>query len=122
MPDYERTAASYLDAWNAPDGATREAAVQRLFSEEVVYIDPLVEVTGREQLAATMAAVRDQFPDFDFTLSGPVDGHHGQLRFAWELGPVDGPAPVAGFDVAVLDEHGRIEQVRGFLDRVPAAQ
>lgn len=122
MPDYQRTAANYLDAWNASDEVTREEAVRSLFCEDVVYVDPLVEVSGRQQLAATMAAVRDQFPDFDFTLSGQVDGHHGQLRFAWELGPVDGPAPIAGFDVAVLDEEGRIEQVRGFLDRVPAVQ
>ena len=51
----------------------------------------------------------------------PVDAHHDQVRFGWELGPQDGPAPIAGPDVAVADPEGRLELVLGFLDRVPAA-
>ena len=70
---------------------------------------------------ATIAAVQDQFPGFTFRLAGPVDGHHGQARFGWELGPDEGAAPIAGFDVAVTDGAGRIRRVHGFLDRVPAA-
>ncbi|HET7407052.1 MAG TPA: nuclear transport factor 2 family protein [Mycobacteriales bacterium] len=120
MTDYQRIAADYLNAWNAPDDASCEERVRALFSESVSYVDPLVDVQGHDELAATIGAVRSQFPDFAFRLSGQVDGHHRQLRFAWELGPTGAPAPVAGFDVAVLDDDGRIQQVRGFLDRVPA--
>jgi hypothetical protein len=54
-------------------------------------------------------------------LAGPVDGHHDQVRFSWELGPAGADAPVAGFDVAVVSDDGRIQTVLGFLDRVPAA-
>jgi hypothetical protein len=65
--------------------------------------------------------VHEQFPDFAFQPAGTVDGHHDQVRFGWELGPQDAvEAPVAGFDVAVLDPSGRISAVYGFLDRVPA--
>jgi len=57
--------------------------------------------------------------------SGPVDGHHGQARFTWALGPDDsnvvGEAPVVGFDVVTLDDAGKITSVLGFLDRVPTA-
>ncbi|MDN5749072.1 MAG: hypothetical protein L0H64_11240 [Pseudonocardia sp.] len=35
------------------------------------------------------------------------------------LGPVGGEPIVIGFDVAVLDQGGRIHDVRGFLGRVP---
>jgi hypothetical protein len=38
-----------------------------------------------------------------------------------ELGPADGEAPIAGFDVAIVDADGRLREVRGFLDRVPTA-
>jgi hypothetical protein len=51
---------------------------------------------------------------------GQVDGHNGYLRFAWELGPVGEPVPIAGSDVARLSEDGRFAWVIGFLDPVPA--
>jgi hypothetical protein len=63
--------------------------------------------------------VQSQFPGFRFRLAGPVDGHHDQARFTWELGPDGAEAPIAGFDVAETDEAGRIRSVHGFLDRVP---
>jgi SnoaL-like domain len=111
----------YLSAWNETDPAARRAAVDELFSDTARYTDPLVDADGRDAIDVTIAAVQQQFPGFAFRLSGPVDAHHGQLRFAWELGPDGGPAPIAGFDVAVVGADGRIATVLGFLDRVPAA-
>ncbi|WP_332909962.1 hypothetical protein [Nocardia asteroides] len=55
-----------------------------------------------------------------FRHTGTADAHHDQVRFTWELGPVGEPAPIAGFDVALIAD-GRIAKVYGFLDRVPAA-
>ena len=75
---------------------------------------------GREAIASLIGAVQQQFPDFKFRLAGPVDGHHDQARFGWELGPAGSPAPIVGFDVAVSDDSGRIQTVLGFLDKVPA--
>jgi hypothetical protein len=49
-----------------------------------------------------------------------VDAHHNLARFTWNLGPEGGEPIVVGFDVAVLTEEGRISQVHGFLDKVPA--
>ncbi|MGV9617021.1 nuclear transport factor 2 family protein [Nocardia xishanensis] len=112
--------AQYLEIWNTTDAAARSAAIARVFTDEPGYVDPLMAVTGRAALDAGIAAVQAQFPDMVFRLAGPVDGHHDQVRFTWELGPADGPALVVGFDVAVLEE-GRIAQVYGFLDKVPAA-
>lgn len=110
----------YLAAWNETDPAARGAALAALFADDVRYTDPLVTVEGRDALDATIGAVQQQFPGFAFRLAGPVDAHHDQLRFTWELGPAGQEAPVAGFDVAVLDGDGRIRTVLGFLDRVPS--
>lgn len=119
--DFAQLARGYVEAWNQSDLGALRAAVDELFSADVRYVDPLVDVSGREALVATIAAVRGQFPGFTFRLAGPVDGHHDQVRFGWELGPGDDAAPIAGFDVAVTDGAGRIRTVHGFLDRVPAA-
>jgi hypothetical protein len=121
MSDFTTLAERYIAAWNETDAQARRRAVEELYTEDARYVDPLVEAAGREGIAATIGAVQAQFPGFVFRLAGPVDGHHEQARFSWELGPADGPAPIAGFDVAVTDGDGRLRTVLGFLDRVPAA-
>jgi hypothetical protein len=121
MTTYTEIAHRYIDSWNETDPTSRRAAVDGLYAEDAIYIDPLAVAEGREAIAATIAAVQQQFPGFVFRLAGPVDGHHNQARFGWELGPAGEPAPIVGFDVAVTDDDGRIRTVLGFLDKVPAA-
>jgi hypothetical protein len=121
MTTYTEIARRYIDSWNETDPAARRAAVDSLYAEDATYIDPLAVAEGREAIASTIAAVQQQFPGFVFRLAGPVDGHHNQARFGWELGPAGEPAPIVGFDVAVTDDDGRIRTVLGFLDKVPAA-
>ena len=120
MSDYPTLAERYIAAWNEPDADARRRAVAELWTDDGRYVDPLVEVAGTEGIAAAIGAVQGQFPGFVFRLAGPVDGHHEQLRFSWELGPEGAAAPIAGSDVAVTDGNGRLRTVLGFLDRVPA--
>ncbi|MBA3906170.1 MAG: nuclear transport factor 2 family protein [Pseudonocardiales bacterium] len=119
MIDFDEMTADYLAVWNEDEADARLAAAERLFAADVAYTDPMGDVRGVNELAAVVAGVQAQFPGWRFRRSGPVDGHGSQVRFGWELGPEDGDAPIAGFDVAVLNEEGRIRQVLGFLDRVP---
>ncbi|GAB2887797.1 nuclear transport factor 2 family protein [Streptomyces deserti] len=118
---YEDAVARYFEAWNADGPDARAKAVAAAWAVDGGYTDPLAEVRGHEQIAALIAAAREQFPGFVFRLAGGVDGHHATARFSWELvSEADGSAPVAGSDVITLDETGRITSVLGFLDRVPA--
>ena len=119
--DFADLAQRYIDTWNETDAGVRRAAVDKLYTDDARYVDPLAVAEGREAIASMIAAVQDQFPGFSFRLLGPVDGHHNQARFGWELGPAGAEAPIVGFDVAVTDDDGRIRTVLGFLDKVPAA-
>ncbi|WP_084741939.1 nuclear transport factor 2 family protein [Cryptosporangium aurantiacum] len=111
----------YLATWNASDSATRRALLAEHWAEDARYVDPLVDVAGRDALDATIAAVREQFPGFVFTPVSAADGHHDVTRFQWGLGP-DGAEPIViGFDVVTTGADGRITTVVGFLDRVPGA-
>jgi hypothetical protein len=114
-------AVRYLAAWNESDPAARQEALAELFTDDVRYTDPLVSVEGRAALDAAIGAVQQQFPGFVFRIGGPVDAHHDQVRFSWELGPDGQEAPIAGSDVALVAGDGRIRTVLGFLDRVPVA-
>ncbi|MGW7268489.1 nuclear transport factor 2 family protein [Streptomyces sp. NPDC054842] len=118
---HESAVARYFEAWNARDPESRVKAVAAAWAADGRYTDPLADVRGHEQLAAVIAAAQEQFPGHSFRLTGAVDGHHDIARFRWELvADADGSAPVAGSDVITLDAVGRIQDVFGFLDRVPA--
>ncbi|MFN2560476.1 MAG: nuclear transport factor 2 family protein [Jatrophihabitans sp.] len=110
----------YLACWNETDADARQALIAELWSPDLAYVDPMVEVTGGDQLDATIAAVQAQFPGFVFTSVDGGDAHHDIARFTWGLGPAGAEPIVVGFDVVVLDGDGRIDKVLGFLDRVPS--
>lgn len=120
MPTFDELATRYIDLWNETDPVTRRRGVDELWSADARYVDPMVDAQGREAIDQTIGAVQDQFPGFVFRLAGPVDAHHNQGRFTWELGPAGDEAPIVGFDVAVTDAEGRLQTVLGFLDKVPA--
>jgi hypothetical protein len=120
MNDFDTVVERYLAVWNTTDGADRRKAIDEVFAEEVRYVDPLAAVEGRDALNALIGAVHRQFPGLVFSPGGPADAHHEQGRFTWNLGEPGGEAMVVGFDVAELDAAGRIRQIFGFLDKVPA--
>lgn len=120
MPDFNDLVGKYIAAWNQTDAAARRGLIGEIWAQDGRYIDPLADVAGPEQLDAVIGAVQQQFPGLEFRLAGPVDAHHDQARFTWELAPDGAEAVVAGFDVARRDEDGRLTLVLGFLDKVPA--
>jgi hypothetical protein len=120
MTDVAELAQRYIDIWNTTDPDTRRREITDLFAPDARYVDPLVAAEGPDAIDQTVAAVQGQFPALRFRL-GPVDAHHNQARFTWELGPAGGEPLVVGFDVAVADDDGRLRRVYGFLDKVPAA-
>jgi hypothetical protein len=121
MSDFDTVVDRYLAVWNETDAASRRAAIDDLFADDVRYVDPTAAVTGRDALNGLIGAVQQQFPGLAFTRGGDVDGHHDQARFTWNLGGgARSEEPlVVGFDVAELDADGRITRVLGFLDKVP---
>jgi hypothetical protein len=122
MTDVTPVIDRYIAIWNESDSNRRRDLIARTWTDDASYVDPLVAVEGRDAIDATVAAAQSQFPGFSFRLAGPVDAHHNLARFTWELAPSkDAEALVAGFDVAVLAEDGRLQNVHGFLDKVPSA-
>ncbi|HET6856833.1 MAG TPA: nuclear transport factor 2 family protein [Streptomyces sp.] len=122
MTTYENAVQRYFTAWNASTPEELAKAVADAFTEDATYTDPLADVRGHDGLIAAISGAHEQFPGFDFVLTGTPDGHHDRVRFTWDLvSRADGSAPAAGFDVVTLAEDGRIGSVSGFLDRLPGA-
>jgi len=112
----------YISLWNETDADARRAGISRIFADDATYTDPLVDVSGHAGINAVIAATQGEFAGFTFKLLIPVDSNHNIARFSWELIPSGGSESIAGgSDVAVFDESGRIANVYGFLDKMPAA-
>jgi len=111
---------TYLATWNSTETAQRTRLLAQHWTPDATYVDPLAEASGVDAIDATIGAVHSQFPGFVFTQVGQPDAHHQQTRFQWGLGPADSDPIIVGFDVVVTDGDGRICQVLGFLDKVPA--
>lgn len=105
MADAAAIANAYVDAYNAGD----DAALLALCAEniEVVHHNRGVEVTGRENFGALLAAFKGAFPDKRFVdrRAEHSDGDTAVIAHTWTgtaTGPVPGFAENAG-DVAKLD-------------------
>ena len=109
----------YVALWNEPEADRRQALIAQTWTEDASYHDPVMHGAGHAGIAALVQGVQQQFPGYRFRHIGAVDGHHTYVRFSWELGPAEGPAPIGGTDVALLAPDGRLQQVIGFLDKVP---
>jgi hypothetical protein len=120
MEQYIEVVERYLAVWNEMDSARRRDLIARSWADEASYRDPLMEGDGHAGIDALVQGVHQQFPGYRFRRIGAVDGHHTYVRFAWELGPEGGPAPIGGSDVAILAPDGKLQSVIGFLDRVPS--
>lgn len=119
--DFDSIARQYVAAWNTTDAAERARLVAEGWAADCTYTDPLATVAGTEAVNTLIGAVQDQFAGCRINLLGTADGHHDVLRFRWELVPEGASESIVeGFDVVELDEGGRIRNVYGFLDKVPA--
>lgn len=114
----QSTVDAYVAAWNHNDAAARRDAVRSAFADGGHYRDPVMAAAGHDAIAAMLGAVQEKFPGFVLRRTSPVDHHGGGLRFAWTLGPAEGPPAVEGVDFCCIAEDGRLASVVGFIDRM----
>ena len=111
---------AYVASWNETDAGKRRAGIARAWAEAGRYRDPVMTSDGHAGVDAMLAGVQARFPGFVLKRTSKVDQHNGHLRFAWSLGPADGPSVVEGVDVCALAPDGRLASVVGFIDKSAA--
>lgn len=110
----------YLAAWNEADERRRQDLIAEVFTEDALYVDPIVTSTGRAAIGAMIAGIQQRFDGLRFTRLGNVDQHNDRIRFRWALSPAGSESVVEGTDFGMLVTDGRLAAVTGFLDKVPA--
>jgi len=111
----EATLDRYLAMWNEPDDAARAEQVYAIVTDDARLVDPLLDATGPDRIAAAISELRDQMPGHSLTRTTAVDAHHDQARFGWTVNAPDGSVAVAGIDVVSFAPDGRIESAVGFF-------
>jgi len=106
----ELLSANLHEVFGNRDAESRRAAIDRIYTEDVVFTDPEATTTGRDALADKAAALLADAPaDFAFTEDGRRYAGPGTGALAWAFGPPGAPA-VRGIDVITVRE-GRIAAV-----------
>ena len=90
----------YFDAWNEADTAIRQALLEQCWSDDAVYVDPTVHLTGRKALADHIGKVRSGRPGARLELMSGIDVHHNVLRFLWRLVPRPRPKNFEAVEVS----------------------
>ena len=121
MSDIETIVDTYLAMWNEDDDARRAKLIEKAWSDDGRYVDPMLEAEGREALSAMVANVHANYPGHRFRRLSGIDAHHDTVRFAWDLSAPDGTTTVAGIDVGTLASDGRLRTITGFFGELAAA-
>jgi len=109
------TVDTWLRAYGETDVAARVDLIERVWAPEGVLADPPFTGTGHEEIVGLIGAAQEQFPGHTFRRTSEIDAHHDLGRYTWEMVGPDGTAALAGTDVVLIGEDGRLRYVAGFF-------
>ena len=107
------------DVFGENEPARRRAAIDELYTEDVVFYDPSKGVyRGRDEIDRIAGAIRATHPDFHYqTIAEPEElGNGGRLK--WVAGRPDDAPAYAGTDF-IIARDGRIAALYLFFDTLP---
>jgi hypothetical protein len=114
-PAVEDLVDAHLAAYCEPDAARRAARVAASWDPQGRLVDPPMEATGHDAIAALTDVVLQHYPAHTFRRTTAVDQHHEFARYGWELVAPDGTVAVNGVDVVRVGADGRLAGIVGFF-------
>lgn len=121
VPDMATAIDRYFAMLNETDADRRAELAAQAWTDDGRYVDPLTLVEGPAAIAEMVGAAQAQFPGQRFARTSGIDAHHSVVRFSWELAADDGTVSVAGLDVGVVADDGRLSRIAGFFGPLPEA-
>jgi hypothetical protein len=111
---------SYCAAWNEQDKVKRLLMLTEALTPDVRYLDPAVEISGREALVAHIDVVFARYPGSTIMRTTRVDQHHNTARFGWKKVLADGSPLADSVDFLEFARDGRISLIVGFFGPLAA--
>jgi len=101
-------AANLHDVFGNRDAASRRAAIERTYTEDVTFTDPEGSVTGWDAIEGKAADLLGKVPaTFVFAEEGRRYAGPGTGALAWSFGPAGGEPAARGIDLITVRD-GRI--------------
>lgn len=122
MSDVTDLIERYIAVWNETDVEQRRQLITQTWTEDAIYLDPVMKGEGHTGINEMISGVQARFAGHRFRRTGDIDSHHDRVRFTWELAPEDGDPVVGGTDFGVVAADGRLQAITGFFDNAAAAQ
>ncbi|HSV51314.1 MAG TPA: nuclear transport factor 2 family protein [Burkholderiaceae bacterium] len=112
---HQATWETYTASWAEADIASQLKLFEQSLSPDCVYVDPIQQASGYEQLAGYMAALQKNVPGARFVTTGFKE-HHSRSLAHWNM--VDGAGTVLapGMSYAEYGADGRLQKMTGFYD------
>jgi hypothetical protein len=117
-----RVVMQYMAAWNEVDAVARQALLGQCWADDGIYVDPKVELAGREALAQHISGVKAERPGARLEFMSGIEIHHNVLRFLWRLVHADGTCGDTSIDVGEIGPDGRLIRIIGFFGPAPPKQ
>jgi uncharacterized protein YndB with AHSA1/START domain len=114
--DLAAVADRYFAAWAERDAARRRAALEGCVTQDVEFRDAFGCTSGRDELAAHIAAAQQHMPGSALVRAGEPRQVQGMALVDWRATGPDGAPRGAGTNVLQLAPDGRIARVVGFRD------
>ncbi|MCK1357680.1 nuclear transport factor 2 family protein [Bradyrhizobium sp. 199] len=113
---------SYCAAWNERDGIKRLVMLAEVLTPDVRYVDPAVELSGREALATHIDVVFARYPGSGILRTTRIDRHHNRARFGWRKVLADGSLLADSVDFVEFARCGKICLIVGFFGPLIACE
>ena len=108
----------YTASWAIADSGKRLAKVQKFFAEGGVYVDPIIQQNGGDQIQGTkalntaMAEFQKQFPKATIKVRN-IHQSGDYITWSWKLKSSIGK--ISGQNYAELDKDGKISRLISFM-------
>jgi hypothetical protein len=120
MNDFSELTDRYVAMWNETNAERRNQTVRELWVDDGMECTPARETRGHAALEARVTAsheknVRDA--GCLFRSCHNAEGHHGLIKFNWEMFRVsDSVIQATGFYMLLVEDSGKIRQAWLFVD------
>lgn len=107
----------YADAWKAISDEQRQAIIEEVVDENILYSTPQHLSGGRQTIVSDIEGFQQQFPGGRFDV-GDVSAHHDTALLTWILIDADGKEHVRGHDQILVSSKGQIVGLTTFAPSV----
>lgn len=119
MSEYPEAFDYMMASWNEADPSKIREHLERALSPSIRFVDPSIDLTGIDAFEANVHEVQARIPGATYSRTSGVDAQHNFFRYSWAIHH-EGKLLLPGFDVAEIDDDGKVVTVIGFFGELPA--